>query len=755
MIAGDRTGLRMVMLLLALGAVPRAAIGQVIPPGQEELLSTLLRGEAPLPDGCTLAEGQVNPTSVRPTYHCPAGDVVLELLHPDNARAGAIVTRRFAVSVVSGSPSAALVHAIETAIRAHESAFRWEGWNAGKERPSTWPIVLLIGWSTVAGTIVVAGALRRRTQVTLRSLAGPLFVALVVASWLLAGANPPAHGDSAIDVALARDCIASRGTFCVGHAASAAGVLQGQGFTYALALWLFFGLSIRALCLLAALTQGAAAAVLHHAIERRFAHAAWVVSAFIPVLGVSMTGYPTIWNPTWFLLPLAVAFVAVLAMTHGAGAWTAFVAGVALALAAESHALFGTFALAACAIVLVSAPRPAMPVIVLATSFVAAELAISPAASVMNVVALRSWFTSHPPILWTAVTGLLLGPPLLLAVRGRLLHHDAAVREWAAVAVWLLVGAVGLGMILPWAVSRPVQIRYAGMAWPAIAYLAGWALDVGTLRTRSRLLSAAAIAVFAWMFFQRVNPATSNSIWSMDDGMTIARTAGLHDLSALDLQVVVRALPHGAVPDVAAAFVGTAAASDLPPFVVRAVRTSPGHPSAAGWTRTDIAGGELLLSNIAPWTHPEAASICRDPLDGEPCLVLTADDWKEISDGAGGAVNRLFGLRFGRIVTGIHEWTARGATSMIWKVPVRADGPDPTRIIVVDDGAGEEIVGVEGARWTRAERPGRASISRPDGDGAASVVIRTPIAGKFEAGVPPMPFELRADEEGVLSGQPG
>ena len=395
--ASDRHHLRqcttVVVVLLSLGALPRTTVGQVIPPGQDQLLSALLGGTPPLPDGCTLADGQVDYTSVKATYNCPGGDVVLKLVHPDLAPAGAILTRRFALSVASGSPPPALIHAIESSIRAKESAFRWDGWSVSIEHreSSAWPVFLLVGWSIVACGIIGAGALQRRTHLTLRTVAAPFLVALIVALWLRTGANPPAHGDSAIDVALARDCIASRGAFCVGHAASAIGLLQGQAFTYALALWLFFGLSLHALCVLAALTHAAAAALLHHAVERRFSHAAWVVSAFAPVLGVYVTGYPTIWNPSWFLLPLAVAFVATLAITRGGGALSACVAGVAFALTAESHVLFGAFAPAACVIVLVTAPRPLIPLMVLATSFVATQLAISPAASTMNVAALHAW----------------------------------------------------------------------------------------------------------------------------------------------------------------------------------------------------------------------------------------------------------------------------------------------------------------------------------------------------------------------------
>src|SRR5947207_3253586 len=116
------------VLLLAIGVHPRATFGQVIPPGQEQLLSALLGSQIPLPDGCTLADGQVDYTSVKATYHCPGGDVVVELAHPDSAPAGATLTRRFALSVSRGSPPPGLIPAIESTIRAKESAFQWDGW---------------------------------------------------------------------------------------------------------------------------------------------------------------------------------------------------------------------------------------------------------------------------------------------------------------------------------------------------------------------------------------------------------------------------------------------------------------------------------------------------------------------------------------------------------------------------------------------------------------------------------------------------
>ena len=46
------------------------------------------------------------------------------------------------------------------------------------------------------------------------------------------------------------------------------------------------------------------------------------------------------------------------------------------------------------------------------------------------------------------------------------------------------------------------------------------------------------------------------------------------------------------------------------------------------------------------------------------------------------------------------------------------------------------------------------SVERPAPDAAAFIAVRTPIADKFEGGVPPTPFELRESEVGVLQEMP-
>jgi hypothetical protein len=108
----------------------------------------------------------------------------------------------------------------------------------------------------------------------------------------------------------------------------------------------------------------------------------------------------------------------------------------------------------------------------------------------------------------------------------------------------------------------------------------------------------------------------------------------------------------------------------------------------------------------------------------------------------------LFGLHIARAATRIGEWARRGTRSLPWKIPLGTAGSDDTHEIVFTDD-GERIVALDGTRWT-ARSDHHATVERPAPGAAASITVRTPLAGKFEAGVPPLPIELRAGEIGVL-----
>lgn len=96
----------------------------VIAPGHEELLSDMLGKGVELPGGCKWAGAKVEHTIVIARYACAAGEITLELRHPDVAPADAVRTERFAI-VPRGALPPGFSDALAGRIRARESAFPW------------------------------------------------------------------------------------------------------------------------------------------------------------------------------------------------------------------------------------------------------------------------------------------------------------------------------------------------------------------------------------------------------------------------------------------------------------------------------------------------------------------------------------------------------------------------------------------------------------------------------------------------------
>jgi hypothetical protein len=161
----------------------------------------------------------------------------------------------------------------------------------------------------------------------------------------------------------------------------------------------------------------------------------------------------------------------------------------------------------------------------------------------------------------------------------------------------------------------------------------------------------------------------------------------------------------------------------------------------------------MLSSEIESWTHPENAEVCPEPRRDDSCVVLMPDDWRTIAAHSGGLLHRVFGLRIERPAAQIADWCSRGSRSLSWKIPLRAIGEDQTRTLIIYDTAQQEVVGVQGTEWSRRSQS-RIEVKRPPSGADAFVIIRTPPTGKFEAGIPPLPFELRDGEDAVLRDVP-
>lgn len=112
-------------LCLGAGSVAADDAGPVIPPGQEELLLSMLGRDAALPGGCALADGRIERTMVEASYTCGSGVVEIRLTHVGAAPDGAAETEQFAVAIESGAPPASLTDVLAARIRERESNFNW------------------------------------------------------------------------------------------------------------------------------------------------------------------------------------------------------------------------------------------------------------------------------------------------------------------------------------------------------------------------------------------------------------------------------------------------------------------------------------------------------------------------------------------------------------------------------------------------------------------------------------------------------
>ena len=103
----------------------QAPFEPAIPPGHEQMLIDMLGVGGALPGDCELANGVADFTTVKVTYTCPAGDVVIQLAHPGKATASSIKTERFALSVYSGKAPERLTETVAEFVRAKEGSFTW------------------------------------------------------------------------------------------------------------------------------------------------------------------------------------------------------------------------------------------------------------------------------------------------------------------------------------------------------------------------------------------------------------------------------------------------------------------------------------------------------------------------------------------------------------------------------------------------------------------------------------------------------
>jgi hypothetical protein len=139
----------------------------VVPPGQEAVIGAMLGSSGGLPGDCKLDSGNVEKTTIKATYACPTGEVIVELAHPAAAPAKAERTAKFALWVERGTPPPDLQSALSSRIRESEGQFQWILQPEATPAPALTPTRMLSS-ALVLGAFLLAALLlwRRRTRTT-------------------------------------------------------------------------------------------------------------------------------------------------------------------------------------------------------------------------------------------------------------------------------------------------------------------------------------------------------------------------------------------------------------------------------------------------------------------------------------------------------------------------------------------------------------------------------------------------------------
>lgn len=147
---------------------------------------------APLPGPCRLTAGDSNGATIRGTYDCPTGEIVLELAEPSTATASVARTAKFGIRVRSGSPAADLLSELQARIRSREAEFEWT-WLPRQPTPpprANWLAAAECFFALLLlGVVVAIGRSYRRILVA-ASVAPLLLAALALALRFAAHAGP-------------------------------------------------------------------------------------------------------------------------------------------------------------------------------------------------------------------------------------------------------------------------------------------------------------------------------------------------------------------------------------------------------------------------------------------------------------------------------------------------------------------------------------------------------------------------------------
>jgi hypothetical protein len=455
-----------VAVILAWAVTSAAAPAAVVPTGKEDLLADMLGRGAALPDGCTFASGSVDQAVVTGSYECPGGAVTVELRQVNSAEAAARQTDAFDLVVQRGSPTAALLDALESRIRAREAGFEWVVPRTGVRPAADEPLAAWIRFGQAFFALLIAAVgvavWRMRQRIFRRDAAVPLGLTLLALVLRFA-----AHGGPADIRTVLGDLRPSRGGY-VAFTSLVFGVLPGFDETIwtinrllgACAVPLLYALLRTRFADPLAAVAGAAALAMTPLLVRFSASDAPYIALCAAFLGALVAYDRFLVTRSAGALALAAGLLTAAMQLRPEGAWLA----VPAALVALGHPLPDWATLrrpAVIACVLAVAALNAVPTLIAVTDhapggyaqrfvlvgsamgspWIVASMTPRPLAALLIPGALAAFYWRRPGILWLAAT--LVADPIDFTAAAP--HGHFANARYHIPAMYLACGLIGLG----------------------------------------------------------------------------------------------------------------------------------------------------------------------------------------------------------------------------------------------------------------------------------------------------------------------
>ncbi len=359
------------------------------------------------------------------------------------------------------------------------------------------------------------------TKAILRSA----IVAGLCAAYLIAmGAEPTSHADTARDILLARDglatgvyqgCASSFGTFRQGALwvrAIAASLVMGLGPVgqhFAIALWLIAGVT-----------------AFDHMVRKHFGSAIdWRSTAIFFALTILAVGYPNLWNPTIASFAVVLLTWALLEVATRGSHVSAVAAGAALALCAEASWSAFMMAPVVGLAVVVACIRPLLGLVGAAIGCLIPSLAWSYPTWVVNSQALLRESWQLPFVAVGGLLGLISG----LAMRRRwgALPVESR-RRWMIGSMVVSIAALTLAASLL-ANRLLISPQYLFTALPSAVILTSLALSTGAgTPRRGSVASAITLTILAipitaaWVWYFGISGGASIPNYSMREAKILA-----------------------------------------------------------------------------------------------------------------------------------------------------------------------------------------------------------------------------------------